>query len=160
MSGWHVEYNEWIEPANTLHQTYCSCGSSGTNYRFSVGWFTPVLSPKLLNGFDNITSPVFNSPWLTIQFIDQGDAVAFDDRHRICLLDLSQPVQYLLRGVTSFTMNVVDLCPGLQKLILDSARPASSYNGLPRNHSKWQLFGKLGVRASDNVRELSALVFR
>ena len=78
-------------------------------------------------------------------------------RHRISLLVLFQPVLYQVRGATSFTGNVVDLCPGLQNLILDSARSATSYNGLPRNHSKndnpsWSYVGRsYGVGSSTGV---------
>lgn len=62
-----------------------------------------------------------------------------------------------MRGVTSFTGNVVDLVPGLQNLILDSARSATTYNGLPRNHSKndnpsWSYVGRsYGVGSSTGV---------
>ena len=38
------------------------------------GAITPVLSPRLLHGTDNITSPVFRSPWFTAQFEGQGGA--------------------------------------------------------------------------------------
>ena len=78
-------------------------------------------------------------------------------RHRISLLALSQPVLYQVRGVTFFTGNVVDLCPGLQNLILDSARSATTYDGSPRNHSKndnpsWSYVGRsYGVGSSTGV---------
>ena len=77
--------------------------------------------------------------------------------HRTNLLGLSQPVLYQVRGAISFTGNVVDLCPGLQNLILDSARSATSYSGLPRNHSKndnpsWSYVGRsYGVGSSTGV---------
>ena len=78
-------------------------------------------------------------------------------RHRTSLLVLSQPVLYQVRGATSFAGNAVNLCPGLQNLILDSARSATSYNGLPRNHSKndnpsWSYVGRsYGVGSSTGV---------
>lgn len=78
-------------------------------------------------------------------------------RHRTSLLVLSQPVLYQVRSVTSFTGNAIDLCPGLQNLILDSARSATTYNGLPRNHSKndnpsWSYVGRsYGVGSSTGV---------
>lgn len=43
------------------------------------GAITPVLSPKLLNGSDNITSPLFNAPWFTTQFVGQEDSGGVDD---------------------------------------------------------------------------------
>ena len=81
-------------------------------------------------------------------------------RHRIRLLVLSQPVLFQVRGTTSFRGNVVDLCPGLQNLIIDSARSATSYNGLPRNHSKndnpsWSYVGRsYGVGSSTGIAAL------
>ena len=62
-----------------------------------------------------------------------------------------------MRGVTSLIGSFVDLCPGLQNLILDSARSATTYNGLPRNHSKndnpsWNYVGRsYGVGSSTGV---------
>ena len=81
-------------------------------------------------------------------------------RHRIRLLVLSQPVLFQVRDTTSFIENVVDLCPGLQNLIIDSARSATSYNGLPRNHSKndnpsWSYAGRsYGVGSSTGIAAL------
>ena len=78
-------------------------------------------------------------------------------RHQISLLDSSQPVLYQVRGVTCFARDVVDLFPGLQNLILDSARSATTYNGLPRSHSKndnpsWSYVGRsYGVGSSVGV---------
>ena len=125
-----------------------------------AGAITPVLSPKLLNGTDNITSPVFHSPWFTSQFTDQGDAEGVDDTicqtsNKLAGFIPACPVpgkgHYFLHG------NVLDLFLGLQNLILDSARSATTYNGLPRIHSKndnpsWSYVGRsYGVGSSVGV---------
>ncbi|KAM0801212.1 hypothetical protein BDR22DRAFT_196650 [Usnea florida] len=109
-----------------------------------AGAITPVLSPKSLNGTDNITSPVFHSPWFTSQFADQGDAEGVDDT--VC-------------QTSNKLAGFIPACPvpGLQNLILDSARSATTYNGLPRNHSKndnpsWSYIGRsYGVGSSVGV---------
>ena len=80
--------------------------------------------------------------------------------HRIRLLVSFQPALFQVRGATPFTLYTIDLCPGLQNLILDSARSATSYNGLPRNHSKndnpsWSYVGRsYGVGSSTGVASL------
>ena len=105
------------------------------------GAITPVPSIKLLCCSDHVVSPGFNYPWFTGQFTHQGDAGEFDDSTSVCLTS-NKLVGFIPTcpvpgaGHYLFIGSFVDLCPGLQNLILDSARSAATYNGLPRDHSK------------------------
>ena len=127
------------------------------------GAITPVLSPKLLRGSENITSPVFVSPWFTTQFAHQGDAGDFDDDSTSVCQTSNKLVGFIPtcpvpgEGRYLFIGSSADLWLGLQNLILDSARSATTYNGLPRNHSKndnpsWNYVGRsYGVGSSTGV---------
>ena len=126
------------------------------------GAITPVLSPKLLCGSENVTSPVFNSPWSPYLFPNHVDAVYFNDSTSICqtsnkLVGFIPTCPVPGEGLSLFIGSFVDLCPGLQNLILDSARSATTYNGLPRNHSKndnpsWAYVGRsYGVGSSTGI---------
>ena len=129
------------------------------------GAITPVLSPKLLCGSEHVISPVFNSSWFTTQFTHQGDAGDFDDSTSVCqtsnkLVGFIPTCPVPGEGRYLFIGSFVDLCPGLQNLILDSARSATTYNGLPRNHAKndnpsWTYVGRsYGVGSSTGVAPL------